>query len=68
MSLYEYFLVWFLFGFITYAIKYVKYMDDWRRDGNQVFFVAVLITALIFGPIGLLLTLIRSKGNPFKKI
>jgi branched-subunit amino acid ABC-type transport system permease component len=60
--------MWFLFGIITYAIKYIKYKDDWNKEGRRVFFFAVLIAALIFGPIGLLSTLLRSKGNPFKAI
>jgi hypothetical protein len=67
MSLYEAVLLWFAFGLITYAIKLVKYWRDWRKAGNQIFFVLVLVGALFFGPIGLLSTLIRSRGNPFKE-
>jgi len=67
MNWLDYFSLWILFGLIAYTIKYVKYRDDWKKEGNQVFFIGVLIAALIFGPIGLLMTLIRSKGNPFKE-
>ena len=67
MSWFEYIFMWLLFGVITYAIKYLKYKEDWRKERNSVFFVSVLIAALIFGPIGLISTLIRGKGNPFKK-
>ena len=68
MTLFDVVLMWLAFGLITYAIKLIKYWRDWRAEGNQVFFVAVLIAALVFGPVGLLSTLIRSRGNPFKQI
>ena len=55
-------------GLITYGVKYVKYRNDWRKDGNKVFFVSVFIASLTLGPIGLLSTLIRARGNPFKEI
>ena len=67
MTLLDFVLVWLGFGLIAYAIKLIKYWRDWKEEGNQVFFVAVLIAALVFGPIGLLSTLIRSRGNPFKQ-
>ncbi|MBK1618430.1 hypothetical protein U5801_25775 [Lamprobacter modestohalophilus] len=61
-------LLWLAGGLINYAIKLIKYWRDWCEEHNRVFFVAVLISALIFGPVGLLITLIRSRGNPFKQI
>lgn len=65
MNWIDYFVVWGAFGLITYAIKFIKYKEDWKQEGNRVFFIAVLIAAIAFGPIGLLLTLINSKGKPF---
>lgn len=35
------------------------------KEGNRVFFIAALIAAMAFGPIGLLLTLLNTKGKPF---
>jgi len=66
MSWVDYTIIWIAFGIITYAIKFIKYNNDWKKEGNHVFFVAVLIAAIAFGPIGLLLTLINSKGKPFR--
>ena len=65
MSLLHFIIAWFSLGGINYLIKYFKYNKDWKREGNQVYFVAVLISALILGPIGLFFTLINSKGKPF---
>ena len=59
---------WLLLGFVNYGIKFVKYRNDWKKEGNRVFFVAVLVGALVFGPIGLLVTLVRARGNPFKTV
>lgn len=57
---------WLLLGFLNYGIKFLKYRNDWNKEGQRVFFVAVLVAALVFGPIGLMMTLVRSRGNPFK--
>ena len=57
--------VWGAFGLINYAIKISKYKEDWKKEGNRVFFIAVLMAAIAFGPIGLLLTLLNTKGKPF---
>jgi hypothetical protein len=65
VSWFDYTIIWITFGIITYAIKFIKYNNDWKKEGKQVFFVAVMIAAIAFGPIGLLLTLINSKGKPF---
>jgi hypothetical protein len=59
---------WLLLGLVNYGIKFLKYRNDWKKEGNQVFFVAVLVAALLFGPIGLLVTLVRARGNPFKTV
>jgi hypothetical protein len=67
MTLLDGVLIWLACGLLNYAIKLIKYWRDWSAEGNQVFFVAVLISALVFGPVGLLSTLIRSRGNPFKQ-
>ena len=64
MSLIDYAIVWITFGLITYAIKFIKYQENWNKEGNRIFYIAVLIGALVFGPIGLLLTMINSKGRP----
>ena len=68
MTWLEYFYAWLLLGLVNYGIKLLKYHNDWQKDGNQVFFVAVLFAALVFGPVGLLITLIRSRGNPFRTL
>jgi hypothetical protein len=36
-----------------------------KKEGNRVFFIAVLMAAIAFGPIGLLLTLLNTKRKPF---
>lgn len=59
---------WLSLGLVNYGIKFLKYQKDWNKDGSHVFFFAVLVAALVFGPIGLLITLIRSRGNPFKTV
>ena len=59
---------WLLLGLVNYGIKFLKCRNSWKQEGNQVFFVAVLVGALLFGPIGLLVTLVRSRGNPFKTV
>ncbi len=64
MSWVEYTVAWVAFGLITYAIKFLKYKENWKREGNRVFFVGVLVAAIVLGPIGLLVTMIRSKGKP----
>lgn len=64
----DFVLAWLLLGFVNYGIKFLKYRNDWKKAGNRVFFVAVLVGALVFGPIGLLVTLVRSRGNPFKTV
>ena len=61
----DYIIVWLAFGLVTYVIKLINYKDSWMQEGNRIFFVAVLIAALAFGPIGLLFTIINSKGKPF---
>jgi hypothetical protein len=61
----NYVVVWTAFGLINYAIKISKYKEDWKKEGNRVFFIAVLMAAIVFGPIGLLLTLLNTKGKPF---
>lgn len=66
MTWLDYGYAWLIAGLVNYGIKLLKYHNDWRKDGNHVFFIAVLIAALVFGPMGLLVTLIRSGGNPFK--
>lgn len=63
----QYLAIWILFGLINYWIKFTNYKEDWKKDGNQIFFVAIFLFAVIFGPVGLLLTLINSKGKPFIK-
>ncbi len=63
MTLFDVVLAWRGFGLIAYAIKLIKYWRDWKEEGNQVFFVAELIGALVFGPIGLLSTLIRARQS-----
>lgn len=68
MTWLEFGYAWLLLGLVNYGIKFVKYRKDWNKEGSQVFFFAVLIGALVFGPVGLLSTLIRSRGNPFKTI
>ena len=60
----DYMVIWLAFGLINYAIKFIKYKEDWKKEGNRVFFIAILIAAIAFGPIGLLLTLLNTKGNP----
>ncbi|NEX23419.1 hypothetical protein G3480_24515 [Thiorhodococcus mannitoliphagus] len=64
MSWIDYAGLWMIFGLINYAIKLIKFNKDWRKEGKGVFFVAVLLAALVFGPIGLLSTLITSRGKP----
>ena len=59
---------WLLLGLVNYGIKFLKYRNDWKKEGKQVFFVAVLVAALLFGPIGLVVTLVRARGNPFKTV
>lgn len=61
----NYVVVWTAFGLINYAIKITRYKEDWKKEGNRVFFIAVLMAAIAFGPIGLLLTLLNTKGKPF---
>lgn len=61
----NYVVVWAAFGLINYAIKITKYKEDWKKEGNRVFFISVLIAAIAFGPIGLLLTLLNTKGKLF---
>ena len=63
MSWTEYMVAWVAFGLITYAIKFTKYKENWKQEGNRVFFLAVLVAAIVFGPIGLLATMINSKGK-----
>jgi len=67
MTLLDFVLAWLAVGLVTYTIKLIKYWRDWNAEGKRGFFVAMLIGALVFGPIGLLSTLIRSRGNPFKQ-
>ena len=64
MSWIEHVVAWVALGLITYAIKLVKYKENWKEEGNRVFFIAVLVAAILFGPIGFLVTMIRSKGKP----
>jgi hypothetical protein len=68
MTWLDYVFAWLLLGLVNYGIKFLKYRNDWKQEGNQIFFVAVLVGALLFGPIGLLVTLVRSKGHPFKTV
>lgn len=68
MNWIDYTIIWIAFGTITYAIKFIKYNKDWKKEGNHIFFITVLIAAICFGPIGLLLTLINSKGQPFRNM
>ncbi len=56
---------WMICGLLTYWVKYDKFKDAWKEDGNQVFFVAVLIGCLVFGAVGLLVTLFHGKGKGF---
>ena len=63
----QYLVIWILFGFINYWIKFTNYKEDWKKDDNQIFFIAIFLFAVILGPVGLLLTLINSKGKPFIK-
>ena len=58
---------WIGFGLLNYWIKYSNYKKDWEKPENKIFFVAVLIGSLIFGPIGLILTVYNSMGKPFIK-
>ncbi|WLE97659.1 MAG: hypothetical protein QTN59_02230 [Candidatus Electrothrix communis] len=64
MSLVNCSIAWIAFGVINYLIKFLKYNKDWKKEGSQVYFVAVLVSALIVGPIGLFFTLINPKGKP----
>ena len=59
--------IWVALGLINYFIKYVNYRADWNRNGNRVFYIAILIGSVLFGPIGLLSTLIQSKGKPIAR-
>ncbi len=52
----EYTVAWVTFGLITYALKFMKYKENWKQKGNRVFFVGVLIAAIVLGPTGLLVT------------
>ena len=61
----DYMVLWVVFGLANYAIKLAKYKKDWEQEGNRAFFISVLVAAIAFGPVGLLLTLIKSKGKPF---
>ncbi len=67
LSTLDWLTIWALFGLFNYWIKFTNYKEDWEKDGNQVFFIVVLLVAIILGPVGLLLTLINSKGKPFIK-
>ena len=58
-------IIWVVFGFINYLIKFFKYNKDWKKEENQGYFIAVLISALVLGPTGLFFTLLNSKGKPF---
>ena len=68
MTWLDFLVAWLSLGLANYGIKFLKYHKDWNKEGNHVFFVAVLIAALVFGPVGLLITLIRARGNPFKTV
>jgi hypothetical protein len=68
MTWLDFFAAWLFLGLVNYGIKFVKYHKDWKKEGNHVFFFAVLVAAFVFGPVGLLSTLIRSRGNPFKTL
>jgi hypothetical protein len=59
MTWLDYVFAWLLLGLVNYGIKFLKYRSDWKRD---------LVGALVFGPIGLLVTLVRSRGNPLKTV
>jgi hypothetical protein len=59
--------IWAALGLINYFIKFVNYRADWKKKGSRVFFIAILIGSVLFGPIGLLSTLIQSKGKPIMR-
>ena len=60
-------MVWVASGLINYGIKYSNFKEDWKKPENKIYKYLVLIGALLFGPVGLILTLINSRGKPYKK-
>ncbi len=63
----HYIYIWIVLGLINYSIKFVNFHKDWKKDGNQVFFIAIFIGSVLFGPIGLVSTLVQSKGKPIAR-
>ena len=57
---------WFATGLINYGIKYSNFKEDWKKPENIMYKYLVLVGALLFGPVGLILTL-NSRGKPYKK-
>ena len=63
MNLFDYITIWVIFGATNYLIQFLKHGNEWKKEGYQIFFVSVLFSTLISGPIGLLIALITSKGK-----
>jgi len=60
----EILLIWISCGLLNYFIKLFNFYKDWLQPGEKIFFFTIFIVSIIFGPIGLILSLITNIKPP----